>query len=178
MEKRYYVEVIGLGGDGEKELIDAGVPQGAILVVGGNNRNQTLIDALQEITGVTFDNIQGRERTRDVVSARILYIHFARLAGDTKDIICRDLNRERYKLKWYLSEFDDRLQGDREFAGWHSRVRELLDKDISWRSREVRTRRDGSQAIGRKKIKKKKKKMIMSVQKMPDRQLTIKFPKQ
>lgn len=147
MRKRYYIEVKGLGDDGEKQLEEAGVAREAILVVDENEKHPSLIRALHEVTGMTKQEIFRGKSDRDHVSARVAYVHFALLDGDTTDAIAHDLSKLNRYIRTYIRLYDSRIYGDRGFKMLVSRLTGLLDADPMWRplnvEKVVRTKQKG-----------------------------------
>lgn len=127
MCKRFYVEVTGLGEDGEEELQKAGIGKNAILVVDEDVRNRELVDVIREVTGVTLDEMRNTRSTRYLVIARCIYVHCSILMGDSIMRICKDLRKDERRIRWYRNEFDNKMAGDIEFRNDVSKVLESID---------------------------------------------------
>lgn len=175
MCKRYYVEVTGLGEDGEAELQKAGIGKNAILVVDEEVRNRDLVDAIKDVTGIGFDDIKSTSSTRYVVMARCMYIHFSLEMGDSFGLVCKDIGRDVRRLRWYINEYDNKMAGDLEFRKQVNKLLETIEiVPVKERLSPSKKKR------GRKKKRRRLKKIIPSsseeIKKIIDkRQLTINF---
>lgn len=174
MCKRFYVEVTGLGEDGEAELQKAGINKDAILVVDEEVRNRELVEAIREVTGIGFDDIKSSGSTRYIVMARCMYIHFAIEMGDSIGRICKDIGRDERRLRWYKNEYENKMAGDIEFRKDVNRLLELIE------IAPVKERLSPSKKIGRRKKRRRLRKVSPSSEKnirqiIDKRQLTINF---
>jgi len=125
MSTRYYIEI---SEEKAQELKNLG--QGGNIVVvedEPNYRHQTLLKAIEEVTGVTAARIMAKDRTRYAVLARTIYTHYARVAGDGTEQIAKDLNRSRAAANFYLRDYYSKVKWDNECKSADLRVFARLD---------------------------------------------------
>lgn len=79
------------------------------------NQLQQLADAIRAALGVTWQEISGRDRSRCVQNARVIFAHHAAGQGWPNSRIERLLGRRNGAAQWYLTRYADFVTYDRRF---------------------------------------------------------------
>lgn len=158
MCKRYYVEVMGLGEDGETQLIEAGIAEKAILVVDEEERSNLVARIIKEVTGIPFDEIKSTASTRYVVLARMLYVHYSIEFGKSIGKISEETGRCSREIYRYMSDYGNKVAGDIEFAKTSDDVMKVLEESAEWK--EARKMR--KDILSRMKKRKRKRRKVKS----------------
>ena len=138
MCKKFYVQVKGLGDDG-RQLLEQYVTKESILVIDDTHRNKLILEAIYKACGVTWEEISSESRGRTHAIARVIYVWHAIKCGDTVQMVCKELGRDRTTIMWYIDHYQDSMEGDKSFARIATRVEELLVSNPDWCPRVPKT---------------------------------------
>lgn len=123
-------EYLKIRGVGEAQIMvvdDASTPR----------RHRPLLRAIEEVTGVNVVRVFSNERTRYTVMARTIYAHYAQLDGDGNEQLQASLGKDRRMTNYYLRDYFNKVEFDREFRTADMRIRALLDKDPEWKPPKI-----------------------------------------
>ena len=95
------------------------------------NQLQQLADAIRAALGVTWQEISGRDRSRCVQNARVIFAHHAAGQGWPNSRIERLLGRRSGAAQWYAARFADFMRYDRCFR----KAVEMTDAELARRRR-------------------------------------------
>lgn len=88
-----------------------------------------IADAIRDVTGLSLREYSTRSRKRNVIYARMLFVHHCRQSGMTLSNIAEHINRNHSSVLHMLSAYDNDVVFNPKFKRMAEKVSELLGKN-------------------------------------------------
>ena len=85
-------------------------------------------NAISEVMEISFTEITGDSRNRNIVFARMIYSHYCKQRGEAITSIADEMKHDHSTIIYYLKKFDDDYKYNPKFKEIVNRIESILSK--------------------------------------------------
>jgi len=90
-------------------------------------KQQIITDAIEEVVGVTIDEMRSANRKLNFVYARMIYARFRYSGIVSMSKVGKEINRDNATVWHYLNRYDVEIQSSPRFRYFHDGISQLLN---------------------------------------------------
>ena len=129
MGKRYFIEIVGVDPeDGRNQLIAAGISPSRIMEVDEQNTMAPIINAILAVVGVTWAEIISTKRNRNIIFARMVYVHNALKRGRSYKELCSEIRKAYSMIRYYSTSYDASYRFEPKFKRLADKANVMIDE--------------------------------------------------